>query len=105
MGDVIKFPGVRSTSVGAPDGDRPARVDDQKAVPPVQAPPMQLTASQQKAIQIIASGMTFICIGLRPTGGGADLLTACQGDHDELRNFEQEIPAAISRLYTREGIR
>jgi hypothetical protein len=49
--------------------------------------------------------MAFICIGIKPTDSGADFFTSCGGDHTDLRNAEEELPAVIARLYARKGIR
>lgn len=103
--NIIKFPGVRSTAVGAPDGDKPSVVEDAKPLPSDGRPAIPLNEDQQKAAGIIASGMTFICIGIKPTTSGADFFTALHGDADDLRNAEQELPAVIARLYARKGIR
>ena len=73
---------------------------DQKPVMPV-----DLTPDQQKAIGIILSGATFICIGIeQPASGGADFFTACHGDEGYLRNAEDHLPGVIHRLFVRKGI-
>lgn len=104
---VIRFPGVRSTKVGAPEGGKPGRVDDETPIKgvPVLPEKVQLNADQTKAVQMIVSGMTFICIGIKPTDSGADFFTSLNGDADELRNAEQHLPDVIARLYQRKGIR
>lgn len=126
---VIQFPGVRSTAAGAvqPEGALapPSRFDnDPPALTPDQASALErmppgapasaylhtadgemLNADQQKAIALVLSGMTFICIGIEPAKTGADFFTALHGDHDELRNAEQHLPEVIGRLYSRKGVR
>lgn len=104
--NIIKFPGVRSTAVGPPEGDKPGRVDDDpKPLPSDGRPAIQLTEDQQKAVTMVASGMTFIIIGIKPTNSGADFFTALHGDEDDLRNAEDHIPGIVSKLFSRKGIR
>ena len=128
---VIQFPGVRSTKVGTPAGQPegalvpPSRFDnDPPPLTPDQAGTLErmppgapasaylhtqqgdmLNADQQKAIALILSGMTFVCIGIQPAKTGADFFTCLHGDHDELRNAEQHLPEVIGRLYSRKGVR
>jgi hypothetical protein len=91
MTKVIQFPGAKAPV------EKPS---DQMPVLPV-----DLNADQQKAIGIILSGQTFICIGIdQPASGGADFFTACHGDEGYLRNAEDHLPAVIHRLLVRKGI-
>jgi hypothetical protein len=91
MAKVIQFPGAK------PPAEKPS---DQMPVLPV-----DLSADQQKAIGIILSGQTFICIGIdQPASGGADFFTACHGDESFLRNAEDSLPGVIRRLFVRKGI-
>ena len=106
---VIQFPGVRSTTVGAPAGQPegalapPAHVPAEPVLRLVDGTPA--SADQIKAVNMILSGMTFVCIAIEPAKTGADFFTALQGDHDELRNAEQHLPEVIGRLYNRKGVR
>lgn len=109
MAKVIQFPGVRSTKVGAaaaqPEGALapPSHVPDEPVLRLVDG--THASADQRKAVNMILSGMTFICIGIEPAKTGADFFTALHGDHDDLRNAEQHLPEVIGRLYNRKGVR
>ncbi|MFA6132601.1 MAG: hypothetical protein WC869_01140 [Phycisphaerae bacterium] len=84
---------------GVPGGDETARTivgPDGKM--------LMLTEDQHKAIGLILSGMAFVFIGIKPTGGGADFYTATNGDPGDLRNAQDELPGAIARLFHRKGI-
>ena len=94
MAKVIQFPGAKAPPQPA---EKPS---DRKPVLP-----MDLNEDQQKAVGIILSGQTFICIGIdQPASGGADFFTACHGDESFLRNAEGSLPDVIHRLFVRKGI-
>lgn len=91
MAKVIQFPGAKAPEP-TPAQDAKATFDN-------------MTEDQRKAMSIIASGATFICIGIeQPASGGADFFTACHGDEGYLRNAEDHLPAVIHRLLVRKGI-
>lgn len=71
---------------------------------PLRLGPVDLNAEQLKAMQLIASGATFVFIAIRPTDNGADFLTALHGDPTDLRNAQSHLPDVIERLYGRNGI-
>ncbi len=85
--NIIKFPGL-------------------PAQEPLPAPagPNQLNEDQQKAINCILSGMTFVFLGIKPTDSGADFFTALHGEPPDLRNAQEHLPGVIARLYDRKGI-
>ena len=55
-------------------------------------------------MQIVLSGMSFIVIGIKPSGGGADFFTAVQGDPAELRNAQDHLSGVIERAFSRKGL-
>lgn len=63
-----------------------------------------LTPDQFKALKLILVGTTFVFIAIKPTDRGADFFTALHGDHSELRNVQDELPAVIARLYSKKGV-
>lgn len=87
--NIINFPG----GAGHKDSDEPE---------PFTADPDN--AARTKAMQIIMSGMDFICIGVKPTADGADFFTAVADSGDSLREAEAHLPGVISRALDREGL-
>ncbi len=63
-----------------------------------------LTEEQQKALQVVMSGMSFVLVGIRPTDRGADFFTAVHGDATDLRNAQPHLDGVIARAYARKGI-
>lgn len=112
---IIQFPGFAAPKRPAPPVVEPVDPGDETvALPAIRAKPdpahpeevtLLLNASQQKAIQIIASGMAFVLVGIKPDDSGASFHTALNGDHTDLRNAEDHLPAVIGRLFEREGVR
>jgi hypothetical protein len=68
------------------------------------ADPDGLSEDQRKALGIVAEGMAFVCIGIRPTERGADFFTAVHGDAGDLRNACDHLPGVIERALARKGI-
>lgn len=93
---ILKFPGAAKRPEPAPA--KPA-----KAEAPAVGPD-GLTEDQRKAVQIVLSGMSFVLIGIKPTGGGADFFTAVSGDPTELRNAQDHLGGVIDRAFARKGI-
>lgn len=91
---IIRFPGPGRTPAEAP---QPAPAADQRG-------PDGLTDDQRKAIQLIIGGMTFVCVGIKPTERGADFYTAVHGDATDLRNALDHLPGVIQRACSRKGI-
>ncbi len=87
--NIINFPG--QTGHGAQD-DQPRFTgnDDDPA--------------RTKALQILMSGMDFICIGVQPTADGADFFTAVAGSGGSLRDAEPHLLGVIGRALDREGL-
>ena len=104
--DIIQFPGCVPKQVGLDEaaGELPAVPAKPDPAHP-QEVTLLLNAKQQKAVQIIASGMAFVVVGIKPDEGGARFFTSLHGDHTDLRNAEDHLPAVIGRLYQREGVR
>ena len=63
-----------------------------------------LSEDQEKAIQLVASGQSFVLVALSPTDTGADFFTAVDGQADDLRNAHGHLPGVIDRLFERRGI-
>lgn len=66
--------------------------------------PVHLTHDQNKAMGLILSGMPFVFVGIKETGRVADFFTALHGEPTVLRNAQDELPAAIARLYAKKGV-
>lgn len=106
--NIIRFPGLR----GNPSPDDPQQPDPPRlqgdappvgrATPPPAAP--RLNPTQEKAIQLVLSGMPFVLVAVRPTDNGADFFTAVAGDATALRNAHDHLPAVIERAMRKHGI-
>ena len=59
---------------------------------------------QEKALQVIMSGMSFVCIGIRPTESGADFFTAVDGDAQELTDAAPHLDGVVDRALRRKGL-
>jgi hypothetical protein len=88
---IIRFPG-------------PAKRPKEPTPPATPPGPEGLSEDQRKALGIVAEGMTFVCIGIRPTDRGADFFTAVHGDAGELRNALDHLPGVIERAFARKGV-
>ena len=62
-----------------------------------------LSAEQQKAFQVVLSGMSFVCVGIQPTQAGADFFTAVHGELADLRNASPHLAGVIDRAIARKG--
>ena len=88
-------------------GVDPAKPGDDRTVGQLVGPDgkvINLTADQHKALSLILAGTPFVFVGIRETDGGADFFTALHGEPSVLRNAQDELPAVISRLYSKKGI-
>ncbi|TVR44812.1 MAG: hypothetical protein EA402_06145 [Planctomycetota bacterium] len=63
-----------------------------------------LSEDQEKAIQHIASGATFVMVAIQPTDTGADFFTALDGEAEDLRNAYPHLDGVIARLFDRRGL-
>lgn len=63
-----------------------------------------LTADQEKAIQIVMEGMSFVVVGIKPTESGADFFTAIHGQRQDLANAGPHLDGVIQRAFERLGI-
>ena len=100
---ILRFPGANSRPVeknGRPNSKAPEPTLSSTAAPG----PDGLTEDQRKAMQIVLSGMSFVVIGIKPSGGGADFFTAVQGDPAELRNAQDHLSGVIERAFSRKGL-
>lgn len=92
---VLAFPGAQSAS----------QRDEHVSGPgPGEVGIPDLTADQEKAIQIILSGMSFVCVGMKPAGDGADFFTAVHGKRGELHDAAPHLEGVIERAYKRHNI-
>lgn len=98
---ILQFPGAGKR----PEAAKPAAKSDKAEQPdkPVVGAD-GLTDEQRKAMQIVLSGMSFVLVGIKPTGGGADFFTAVSGDPTELRNAQDHLGGVIDRAFARKGI-
>ncbi len=64
----------------------------------------KLDEDRRKALQIVLSGLPFVLVGIKSTGGGADFFTALAGEPSDLRNAQPHLSGVIERAYDRKGI-
>ncbi len=78
----------------------------------VDGKPIKLDAEQQKAIEIVLSGMAYAIVGIKPTYGdkdqpklatGSDFFTAARGDIETMRACSPHLAGVLERLYTNRG--
>lgn len=102
---IINFPGATRPPASTP---RTKAATGQPSAPapgtPASGGNSGISAEQVKAIQLVQSGMSFICIAIKPTQGGADFFTAVHGDASELRNAQDNLGGVIDRAFSRKGI-
>ena len=102
---ILRFPGANARPVeksGRPSPKTPEPGPGSQVAGA--AGPDGLTEDQRKAMQIVLSGMSFVVIGIKPSGGGADFFTAVQGDPAELRNAQDHLSGVIERAFSRKGL-
>lgn len=100
--NIISFPGGKENDESLnPAANAEGRISEagsgQMGIP-------GLTADQEKALQVVMSGMSFVLVGIKPTDTGADFFTAIDGNADELRNAADHIAGVVDRLYTKRGL-
>ena len=95
---ILRFPG------GQPEADAAADDAGAEASPLAQALGLKLSADQEKALQVVLSGMSFVCVGIKPTGSGADFFTAVHGPAQDLTNARPHLDGVIERAYQRKGL-
>jgi hypothetical protein len=121
---IIQFPGLagrKNTLAGTPpvadtdtdtgEADTDSDQGQAAAQAPMAGPGSQtargsdgLTDDQRKAVQLVLSGMAFVCIAIKPTDRGADFFTAIDGDPSDLRNALDHLGGVIERAYGRKGL-
>jgi hypothetical protein len=116
---IINFPGAQRAAAQPASGAKAAKTAKSKAAASAPGIPDPgrfspagsgavgipgLTEDQEKAIQIILSGMSFVTVGLRPTGGGADFFNALDGQTDELRNAAPHLAGVVERALRKRGV-
>lgn len=91
--NVIMFPGVKKN-------------DEEVLIPPPQIENGQiiLSQAQQKAMNIVVSGMPFIVIGILPTGNGADIFSSLGGNKEELIKVYNKLGEILERAYEKENL-
>ena len=65
---------------------------------------IQLSQAQQKAVNIVISGMPFIVVGILPTVGGADIFSALGGNKEELIKVYHKLGEILERAYEQENL-
>lgn len=93
---VIAFPGADATAAADEARISPAGTG-QLGIP-------GLTADQEKAIQVVMSGMSFVLVGIRPTDSSADFFTALDGDSADLGQARPHLSGVIDRAFQRRGL-
>lgn len=114
---IIQFPGVaekagRTLDAAKTTAAKPApksaaaaaSVLDADQLRQAQSVLSNLSEDQQKAMQIVMSGMAFVLVGIQPSERGADFFTALHGEAADLRNAQPHLGGVIDRAYTRKGI-
>lgn len=104
---ILQFPGGTARKPAAPQA-APVPVEVPEMTPEhlaqAQALLGNLSPDQQKALQVVMSGMPFVCVGIKPTPSGADFFTALHGEPADLRNAQSHLASVIERAYARKGI-
>ena len=101
--NVIQFPGGQPEEPSKPEQEEAASTSPSGG-------PLggllggQLSPDQEKALQIIMSGMSFVCLGIKPTESGADFFTAVDGDAGELSDAQPHLDGVIERAMRRKGL-
>ena len=93
--NVIRFPGLDPKHQEAQTDDIP--------VDKMTSPMPALTQAQEKAMQVILSGMSFVLVGVKPTDSGADFFTAVDGEADDIVNALPHLDGVINRAVERKG--
>ncbi len=107
---IIKFPGAAKPAPAAAAASATPAATGSPATPAigdrVDGKPGDdgLTEDQRKAIQVVVSGLPFVCIGIRPTDRGADFFTAVGGTATDLRNAADHLPGVIERAFAKKGL-
>lgn len=101
---ILRFPGANTRPAEKSGGPNRKTSEPSLGSTTAVAGPDGLTEDQRKAMQIVLSGMSFIVIGIKPSGGGADFFTAVQGDPAELRNAQDHLSGVIERAFSRKGL-
>lgn len=65
---------------------------------------IQLSQAQQKAVNIVISGMPFIVVGILPTVSGADIFSALGGNKEELIKVYHKLGEILERAYEQENL-
>ena len=99
--NIIQFPGASDAGEPAAESGE-AKSNGGISFNPQGMP--NLSPDQEKALHVILSGMSFVCIGVKPSDGGADFFTAVEGDEDDLRNAQPHLEGVIERAFDRKGI-
>jgi hypothetical protein len=89
--NVIMFPGFKKNEVAIPP---PQVIDGQ----------IQLSQAQQKAMNIIISGMPFVVIGIYPIRNGADIFSSLGGNKEELIKAYDKLGEILERAYEKENL-
>ena len=66
-------------------------------------PPPALNAAQEKAMQVILSGMSYVVVGVKPSGNGADFFTAVDGEPSDILDALPHLDGVIERAVRRKG--
>jgi hypothetical protein len=97
---IINFPGATRPPPASRPKPAPGASPGAGTAPGTDA----ISPEQVKAIQLVQSGMSFVCIAIKPTPSGADFFTAVHGDAAELRNAQDHLAGVIDRAFTRKGV-
>jgi hypothetical protein len=106
---IIQFPGAAGRTPApiktpTPKPEVPPAGLDAEQLRQAQAALGNLSEDQQKALQIVMSGMPFVLVGIKPTDRGADFFTALHGEDADLRNAQPHLDGVIARAYGRKGV-
>lgn len=101
---ILRFPGANTRPAEKSSGPNRKTPEPSLGSTTATPGPDGLTEDQRKAMQIVLSGMSFVVIGIKPSGGGADFFTAVQGDPAELRNAQDHLSGVIERAFSRKGL-
>jgi hypothetical protein len=100
MGDkVIRFPGPEGLPGAGDEREQPVsgEGDGSLGIP-------GLSADQEKALRIAMDGMSFVIVGIKPTGSGADFFTAVHGKRGELADAAPHLDGILQRALEKLGV-
>ena len=100
---IIQFPGLDQSegADAAPTSQPNESAAEAEEVTETVDPAGVMNEHREKAMQIALSGMSFITIGIQPTGSGADFFTSIDGVEQDLLDALPVLVGVIARAVER----